>query len=97
MKRFLRYRGKWPRYVLLLSFPLFPTHLVSQTNLSANPSKGNTLGAATNTVGKGVQGITDTTGNVVSAGGKGLGDAVTGVTKGVGDTTKGAFCLALSS
>lgn len=54
-------------------------------------STGNTLGAATNTVGKGVQGVTDATGNVVAAGGKGLGDAVTGVTQGVGDTTKGTF------
>jgi len=50
---------------------------------------GNTLGAATNTVGKGVQGVTDATGNVVAAGGKGLGDAVTGITQGAGDTTKG--------
>jgi hypothetical protein len=54
-------------------------------------STGNTLGAATNTVGKGVQGVTDATGNVVAAGGKGLGDAVTGITQGVGDTTKGTF------
>ncbi|KAK1911693.1 hypothetical protein P3342_012997 [Pyrenophora teres f. teres] len=34
---------------------------------------GNTLGAATNTVGKGVQGVTNTTGNVVAAGGRALG------------------------
>jgi hypothetical protein len=52
-------------------------------------STGNTLGAATNTVGQGVKGVTDATGNVVAAGGKGLGDAVTGITQGAGDTTKG--------
>lgn len=52
---------------------------------------GNVAGAATNTVGKGVTGITDTTGNVVEGAGKGLGNAVTGITQGLGDTTKGEF------
>lgn len=60
---------------------------------STNIDAGNTLGAATNTVGKGVQGVTDTAGNVVAAGGKGLGDAVTGITQGAGDTTKGMSSL----
>jgi hypothetical protein len=75
----------WPFFFLPTS-----TAVLGNVRKQAN-STGNTLGAATNTVGKGVQGVTDATGNVVAAGGKGLGDAVTGVTQGVGDTTKGTF------
>lgn len=82
-----------PNSLHLSSGPFFLSHQHRHTwyvRKQAN-STGNTLGAATNTIGKGVQGVTDATGNVVAAGGKGLGDAVTGVTQGVGDTTKGMF------
>lgn len=57
-----------------------------------NPTgSGNTIGAATNTLGKGVGTVTDAAGNVVTATGKGVGDTVTGVTQGLGDTTKGEW------
>jgi hypothetical protein len=98
-KRLLWHRCKRSRYVpfqILCIYPLALFFLPTSTAVLGNVRKqanstGNTLGAATNTVGKGVQGVTDATGNVVAAGGKGLGDAVTGVTQGVGDTTKGTF------
>ena len=73
--------------------PSWPFLLLSQhiSHKGSANRAGNTLGAATNTVGKGVTGVTDATGNVVAAGGKGLGDAVTGITQGAGDTTKGTL------
>lgn len=56
---------------------------------STNTPPGNTLGAATNTLGKGVGTVTDAAGNIVTTTGKGVGDTVTGLTQGLGDTTKG--------
>jgi hypothetical protein len=86
--RLLRHRSKRPWYYHL---PLNPQHTPTQSNTLLH--SGNTLGAAGNTVGQGVSGITNTTGNVVSGAGKGLGDAVTGVTQGLGDTTKGELLV----
>lgn len=84
--RLLRHRSQRPRYA--------PPALVLFTSLAfsveANHTHtGNTLGAATNTLGKGVGTVTDAAGNVVTTAGKGVGDTVTGVTQGLGDTTKG--------
>ena len=60
-----------------------------EEQLTNHTHTGNTLGAATNTLGKGVGTVTDAAGNIVTTAGKGVGDTVTGVTQGLGDTTKG--------